>query len=1097
MALKITCPHCSAPRRLEQPYPMPGSEEQCLGCGHPLSISYPPGMVDRLRARGIRFADDVQRAPASPPRPGPPPAAAPRSAPQPVRQPPPAPAAAPLPTAPASAGLEATRAEPTRRDPTRRDPVHGLQGAGPADRPAPPIPRVVAPRRQPTGANRAGHGLNAPETARQPRSLLGRLLRLGLGLGLAGAIGGAGTLGFAFWHYEKQVPTVASLETYQPPTVTEVYDHKGRLLGEIYENRRYVRELDAMPQHLRDAFIAAEDANFYTHGGVDYEGILRAIGRNLAKGRKAQGASTITMQVARNFLLTRDKTYERKIKEIILSHRIEDTFDKEHILYLYLNEIYLGSGAYGVESAARTYFDKHVEDLTLAESAIIAGLPPAPSRYSPHRSWELARDRQEYVLGQMLNKGKIDQARYDAAMAEKVRIVKTENEFLRQAPYFTEHVRRYLVDTYGFEKIYNDGLRVETTADLDLQRVAQDAVVEGVHTADNRVGWRGVETTLAGADIDAYLATQEAALRDAAARTTLFVAPRDGGGGYGAAPARSVLEAGQRYEAVVLEAADKHAVVGIGAHKALVPLSWTKWAYPPNPERSWKYRGQNKMSNALKRGDVVQVTLEATSSEDVKNLKGYAAGGPGPFAAARLYQAPELQGAMFSYRLSDGAVVAMVGGVDFEGSEYNRATQARRQVGSTFKPIVYAAAIGTKQFTAASMVQDAPTVFQTLGDKLWKPGNYGGEYLGNITLRRALQMSRNVCTVRVLDKIGLEPVFELAGPSLRIGYNEPTCSRTHQPVGEDCIGERTPSRVDGYEWCEYCDPDSCPVVNADQESVRKDGGTVTVGEAKECLGTPTTDADGRWCTSCDVNLRVCDWLPREQIPETDPCVDARRDDKGQVLCRTCDLSMGLGSSSLTMVELARAYSVFATYGNFVEPHFINRVVDRDGTVIEEWTPPADGWPQVVDPAVAGVAHWLLRNVATGGTAAKTNRLGVQVAGKTGTTNDFFDAWFVGYDPEYIAAAWVGYDQPRSIGVSFTGGDTALPIWMQFMEQAAPREAKRRFREIPGVEWVSIDESTGRAAIGGLPMPMLPGTGPDNVAVEIGQKTTEDILTSDF
>ncbi|MEC7946504.1 MAG: penicillin-binding transpeptidase domain-containing protein, partial [Myxococcota bacterium] len=249
--------------------------------------------------------------------------------------------------------------------------------------------------------------------------------------------------------------------------------------------------------------------------------------------------------------------------------------------------------------------------------------------------------------------------------------------------------------------------------------------------------------------------------------------------------------------------------------------------------------------------------------------------------------------------------------------------------------------------------------------------------------------------------------------------------------------------------------------------------------------------------SCDVNLRVCDWLPIERIPDTDPCVDARKDEKGRTMCRTCDLSMGLGSSSLTMVELARAYSVFATYGKFVEPHYINRVVDRDGTVIEEWTPPGDGWPEVMEPAVAGVAHWLLRNVATGGTAARTNRLGVQVAGKTGTTNDFFDAWFVGYDPEYITAAWVGYDQPRSIGVSFTGGQTALPIWMDFMKVAAPREAKRRFKEIPGVQWVAIDESTGRAAIGGLPMPMLPGTGPDNVAVEIGQKTTEDILTSDF
>jgi penicillin-binding protein 1A len=1114
MALKITCPHCSAPRRLDQPYPLPGSEVQCLECGHPLSISYPSGMVDRLRARGIRFVDDAEPMPVAPV-----PAPAPRPAP-PVPRPP---------IAPPTRDAARTRPDPTPRRPDDTQamppqpaaPPPAAPRRRPPQRTAPTVPRppIAGPLTPGPAASGAGTGRPGvagpaassrgrpvqpargaappPAPPAKKRSLIGRLFRATVALTLLAGLAGAGTLGFAFWHFEKEVPSVATLETYRPPSVTEVYDHKGKLLGEIYENRRYVRELDTMPQHLKDAFIAAEDANFYTHGGVDYEGILRAIGRNLAKGRKAQGASTITMQVARNFLLTRDKTYERKIKEIILSHRIEDTFDKEHILYLYLNEIYLGSGAYGVESAARTYFDKHVDELTLAESAIIAGLPPAPSRYSPHRNWELARERQEYVLGQMLSKGKIDQARYDAAMAERVRIIKTDNEFLKQAPYFTEHVRRYLVETYGFDKIYNDGLRVETTADLELQKIAQGAVIDGVHTADNRVGWRGIEQTLAPGDIKGHLSAQEAALTKAEGDRILYVADASNGGGHDAPPSRSTLEAGERYEAVVLEAADKHAVVGIGAHRALIPLSWTKWAYPPNPERSWKYRGQNKMSNALKKGDVVQVTLEAASSEEIKNLKGYDKAGPGPFAAARLYQAPALQGAMFSYRLSDGAVVAMVGGVDFEDSEYNRATQARRQVGSTFKPIVYAAAIGTRQFTAASMVQDAPTVFQTLGDKLWKPGNYGGKYLGNITLRRALQMSRNVCTVRVLDKIGLDPVFQLAGPALRIGYNEPSCSRTHQKAGQDCVGERSPSNVSGYEWCEYCDPESCPLVKADQEVVRKDGQDITVGEAKECLGTPTTESDGRWCTSCDVNLRVCDWLPIERIPDTDPCVDARKDDKGRMMCRTCDLSMGLGSSSLTMVELARAYSVFATYGTFVEPHYINRVVERDGTVIEEWTPPSAGWPEVMDPAVAGVAHWLLRNVATGGTAAKTNRLGVQVAGKTGTTNDFFDAWFVGYDPEFITAAWVGYDQPRSIGVSFTGGQTALPIWMDFMKVAAPREAKRRFREIPGVQWVSIDESTGRAAIGGLPMPMLPGTGPDNVAVEIGQKTTEDILTSDF
>ena len=259
---------------------------------------------------------------------------------------------------------------------------------------------------------------------------------------------------------------------------------------EIYEKRRYVVSLDEMPDHVKNAFLAAEDANFWTHDGIDVGGIFRAIVRNLAKGKKAQGASTITQQVARNFLLTREKTFIRKIREVILAQRVEEVFEKEHILFLYLNQIYLDRGAYGVEAASRTYFDKSVSDITLAEAAILAGLPQRPSDYSPHRHWKKARARQLYVLNQMQRKGFIDQATYDAAIAESVNIAPKRNDFLQQAPHFTEHVRRYLVDTYGFDKIYNDGLSVDTTCDLDLQKAAQKAVEDGVNIASNRRGWR-------------------------------------------------------------------------------------------------------------------------------------------------------------------------------------------------------------------------------------------------------------------------------------------------------------------------------------------------------------------------------------------------------------------------------------------------------------------------------------------------------------------------------------------------------------------------------------------------------------------------------
>lgn len=1099
MALKITCPHCRTPRRLSQPYPLPGAEVHCHHCGRTLAISYPQGMVERMKAKGVVFLE-----PGAVPDPGRITDQLPKhQQDEAVRQgAPPAPAPAP---APAQSPRPAPTIDPSRETTLDDRTVPLSLGASRAgSRPAPPpLPksrsRTQAPSTAPTAQRRIRSARKEPAPTAPPpkkkRSLIGRLFLAVLVLVLIGGLGGAAAALWGYTHYSDGLPSVEDLGRYEPPTVTVIYDTKGRRLGEIYEKRRYVVPLDEIPDHVQNAFIAAEDANFWTHGGVDYEGILRAIGRNLSKGRKAQGASTITMQVTRNFLLTREKTYERKIREVLLSWRLEETFTKKHILYLYLNEIYLGSGAYGVEAAARTYFDKHVQDLTLGEAAILAGLPQRPSDYSPHRHWDKARARQEYVLGQMKAKGYISESEYQQAMSAPIDIVQTDNEFLKAAPYFTEHIRRYLVDTYGFDKIYNDGLNVHATCDLDLQKTAQKAVVDGVTTADQRVGWRGPLETIPAGSISSWRDTQERELREEVSKGVLRVADEGQGGGYGALPAKSSLEVGRRYRAVVTEVTKKHAMVGIGAHQLIVPVSWTSWAYTPNPKRSWRYRSQNDMTAVLKRGDIVLVDVEGLDSQEFKNLRGYdpAKGLP----AGRLRQDPELQGALFSYRLEDGAVLSMVGGVDFENSEYNRATQARRQVGSTFKPIVYAAAISTKELTAGSMIQDAPLVFQTLGDKLWKPGNYSSEYLGNITMRRALQLSKNVCTVRVLDKVGLDPVFEFAGPRLRIGYNQPQCSRTHDPVGTACKGETSPSPVEGMQWCEYCDPTSCPMVLAEAQEIPKDGYVESVGGDFECLDEPELIDGKKWCHSCDVNLRACDWLPIERIPETDPCVDARRDDSGRTWCRTCDLSMGLGSSSLTMVELARAYSAFATYGKLVEPHWIEKVVDRDGTTIEEWTPPSGGFKQVLDPPVAGIAHWLLREVATGGTGARTNRLGIQVAGKTGTTNDFFDAWFVGYDPEVLTAAWVGFDKPRSMGQSFTGGKTALPIWMDFMRVAAPKEEKRRFNALPGVSMVPIDESTGRVARGGRSIPMLPGTAPDNVVGDVGQKTAEDLLVDDF
>lgn len=944
----------------------------------------------------------------------------------------------------------------------------------------PKLPKLSLPKLGSKTSGGSGGGGNGGSQKRWLKTTAIVLAITGL-LGLAAVAG-------VFWNFSRDLPTVEALGQYEPPTVTVVYDAKGRVLGEIYEKRRYVVPLETIPDHVKNAFLAAEDANFWKHDGIDVGGIFRAIIRNLAKGKKAQGASTITQQVARNFLLTREKTFIRKIREVVLAQRVEEAFEKEHILYLYLNQIYLGSGAYGVEAAARTYFDKTVGEITLAEGAILAGLPQRPSDYSPHRHWKKARARQLYVLNQMKRKDFITDEVHDAAVAEAIDIAPKRNDFLQQAPHFTEHVRRYLVETYGFDKIYNDGLNVHTTCDLDLQKAAQDAVEGGVNMASNRRGWRGAKEQLPEAAISTRLTTVEQALLDAQVKATLKVGSTKEGapnpGGYGPVSDTSTLTVGLEAEAVVLAVKNDYAVAGVGSHKVLIPLAWSKWAYAIDVERSWKYRAQNNMRNVLSRGDLIDVKIMAVDAKTKDETKKAALSMPGSFGSAELVQPPELQGALFSYRTDTGAVTAMVGGVGFKDSEYNRAIQARRQVGSTFKPIVYASAVASRLFTAGSLVQDAPTIIGEAGGTMWKPSNYGGEYLGNITLRRALAMSRNVCTVRVLDIIGPDEVYKLAGPKMRIGYQQPTCSRTHISDTDECVGDRTPSPVEGMSWCEHCDAKTCPVVRVDE---------LFEGE---CLGPKWSEDDAEWCNSCDVNIRTCDWYKERNISRSLPCNGARLDKDGDVVCRACDLSMGLGSSSLTMVELSRAYSAFATYGELVEPYFIEKVVDRDGTVIEAHEP-VEEWPRVMDPGVASVAHWLLRGVATGGTAAKSNRLGIEVAGKTGTTNSFRDAWFVGYNPDMVTSVWVGFDQPKNMGQTFTGGDTSLPIWMDYMRVAAPKGEAPPFKDLENVTWAPIDETTGLVSEGGRNMPFVRGTVPGSGMGGVGQVTANDLLTSDF
>lgn len=875
---------------------------------------------------------------------------------------------------------------------------------------------------------------------------------------------GAGGVGGVFWYYSQDLPTVETLRGYEPPTVTTLYDQKGEILGEIYEQRRYVRPLDEIPKHVQDAFVAAEDANFWNHGGVDYMGIIRAVLRNAAAGRKAQGASTITQQVAKNFLLTRDKALERKIKEAILSWRIEAAYTKEHILYLYLNEIFLGSQAYGVEAASRTFFGKSVDQVTVAEAAILAGLPPRPSDYGPHRSWAKAKERQSYVLGQMLAKGYIDQPTYEAAMVEDITVVRRANSFLEQAPHFTEHVRRYLVDKYGEETVLNGGLQVTTTCDLGLQKHAQAVVRDQVFEVDQRIGFRraALETLTTDAAIAKRREEHETAMR------TEQRDQRDAAGGRTPLPDRSVVTVGQVYPAVLLEVSKTWARVGLGDHEGIIPLAWSKWVYQPNPKQSYRFReakdltdkvavieGGQKDTPILQKGDVVLVRVEDLSTKAVaaaKTFKGQRGdaifkGTPGEakdLVALHLWQIPEVEGALLAMDVADGSIRAMVGGADFGRSQFNRAIQSRRQVGSTFKPIVYAAALETRKIHAASMIADAPLAFTTEAEFVWKPSNYGNDYMGNITLRKALALSRNTCTVRVLESI--DP-----------GMNNDVIYNFARKLGV--------------------------------------GGPPTHALPDDWVASPNNDQLCPWTRETRTSTICMDRLPPKDPNISNTAHRAALGPDDVYMCRACDMSMGLGSASLTMEELVVAYSPFPTGGQLVSPRYVLEVKDRHGKVLETSVVPT--FPQVMEPEVASISTWLLNAVATEGTAAaaRSELDLVGIGGKTGTTNDEKDAWFIGFTNDVIAATWVGYDQPAPLGVSSTGGRTALPIWTQFMKNAAPKSRDRAFTMKGNIEYALIDEATGRrVSSGGRTYPFIRGTAPESSGVASGQLTLEDMTT---
>jgi penicillin-binding protein 1A len=784
------------------------------------------------------------------------------------------------------------------------------------------------------------------------------LFSVGVFLAMAAAV----AVGWVLFEYGRALPDYRQLADYQPPVVTRIHAGDGRLMAEFAREKRVFVPIEVIPKRLIQAFLAAEDKNFYYHPGIDPLGIVRAALTNLSNlgsDRRPVGASTITQQVAKNFLLTNEVSIERKIKEAILAFRIEQAFTKDQILELYLNEIYLGIGSYGVAAAALNYFDKSLDELSTAEAAYLAGLPKAPSRYDPIREPEAARVRRDWVVERMLENGMISREEAEAAWAEPIRMRRRGPTEVVTADYFTEEVRRELAETYGERALYEGGLSVRTTLDPALQAVADRALLDGLVAYDQRHGWRGP-------------AGQFETLDD----WPVQLAER----------ARNEIPIGGWRLAVVLEVGPDAATIGFPPERegelpptGELPLEGLTWARAaldneglgPVPSRP---------DQVLTAGNLIwveRVTPGSETGEDPDQQTDAQ-----PYWALR--QIPAVEGAVVALNPHTGRVLAMSGGLSYARSEFNRATQALRQPGSALKPFVYLAAL-EQGFTPSSIILDAPLVLdQGPGLGKWKPANYTRKFYGPSTLRLGVEKSRNLMTVRLAQAVGMEHVLDVA----------------------------------------------------------------------ERLGI----AGGM-----GINL-----------------------------------ASALGSGEVDLMSLTTAYAMLVNGGKRIEPALIERIQDIHGETVArrderacpacraaDWQaqpPPevSDDRPQVVAPQPAYQIVNILEGVVQHGTGVRARVLGKPLGGKTGTSNDSRDAWFVGFTPDLVVGVFVGFDQPKSLGRREQGASAALPIFIEVMQAALEDQPATPFRVPAGVRLVRVDADTG----------LLPGPGSSRVILEAFLPGTE-------
>jgi len=703
------------------------------------------------------------------------------------------------------------------------------------------------------------------------KKLVGRFV-FGLLVLLSSLIGAMGGLLLV---YSTDLPQVEGLESYRPISTTELYDIQGRIIGSFALQRRVVASYDDFPKVLRDALISTEDKDFYRHWGINMWRIAGAAYRDIESEGRVQGASTLTMQLARNLFLSPDRSFHRKMQEALLAIQIERRFTKEQIFTLYANQIYLGHGVYGFEAASEFYFSKPANQLTLEEAALITGLPKSPANYSPINHPDHALHRRNLVINSMLEDGKLTAFQASAARNAPLGL-KLEHDLSSLAPYFVEEVRRYLESKYGTDQVHEGGLRVYTTLDMNLQWAANQAVLDGLAIYERRHGWQGhlENILLEGQTLQ----------------------------GYKHPDWEGQLDPGGYTHALVTEVSSSTATLKIASYTATLSAADIAWSRQP-------------MARMLAPGDVVYVKLLAL--------------GPGTKARVSLEQDSGAQGALLAIDNASGDVRAMVGGRDFNLSKFNRATQALRQVGSSFKPYVYTAAID-QGARPDDTILDAPVTFQTASGP-YSPHNFDEKYEGTITLRRALAQSRNIPALKLADKTGIRTVEDYAR---RFGISSPL-------------------------------PPYLPVA--------------------------------------------------------------------------------IGAAEASLFEQTSAYSVFPDDGVRLVPRLIIKVTDYDGRVLEEDYPDVK---DVISSRTARLMTSMLEGVVQHGTAVAATKLKIPLAGKTGTTNDFTDAWFVGFSPSMTAGVWVGYDEKKSLGAKETGARTALPIWMQFITAALAGKDPGQFQPAP-------------------------------------------------